>query len=141
GVRVGPIPPDDVPLTYLSGSPSFFKMVLDEKIRLDQILQDGVVLKPFKDIIVAKVTDVDLTTIVPALEEQVGYKLTALLKLRLDVPPDTQEILMGDDSEADAVAYALYQRFTSKQLTVAGLAAALDSVPVDATWKPVAMDL
>ena len=35
-------------------------MVLEEKMRLDQILQDGVVLKPFKDIIAAKVTDVDL---------------------------------------------------------------------------------
>ena len=35
-------------------------MVLEEKMRLDQIPQDGVVLKPFKDIIAAKVTDVDL---------------------------------------------------------------------------------
>ena len=124
GLRRGADSAADVPLTYLSGSPNFFKMVLEEKTRIDQVLQDGVVLKPFKDIIAAKVTDVDLGAIVPALEEQVGYKLTALLKLRLDVPPDTKEILMGDDSEADAVAYALYHRFTSKQLTAAELVAA-----------------
>ena len=74
-------------------------------------------LKPFKDIIAAKVTDLDLGGIVPALEEQVGYKLTALLRLRLEVPVETREILMGDDSEADAVAYLLYHQFTSKQLT------------------------
>jgi hypothetical protein len=141
GLRRGATSADDIPLSFLSGSPNFFKMVLEEKMRLDAILQDGVVLKPFKDIIAAKVTDVDLGGVVPALEEQVGYKLTALLKLRLDVPADTREILMGDDSEADAVAYALYHRFTSKELNVAGLLAALDAVPVDATWRPVAMDL
>jgi len=141
GLRRGADSAADVPLTYLSGSPNFFKMVLEEKMRIDQVLQDGVVLKPFKDIIVAKVTDVDLGAIVPALEEQVGYKLTALLKLRLDVPPDTKEILMGDDSEADAVAYNLYHRFTSKQLTAAELVAAADAVPVDATWRPAIVDL
>jgi hypothetical protein len=141
GLRRGKDSAGDVPLTYLSGSPNFFKMVLEEKMRVDLILQDGVVLKPFKDIIAAKVTDVDLGAVVPALEEQVGYKLTALLKLRLDVPPDTQEILMGDDSEADAVAYALYQRFTSKQLTAAQLVAAADAIPVDATWRPAIVDL
>jgi hypothetical protein len=110
-------------------------------MRVDLIAQDGVVLKPFKDIIAAKVTDVDLGAIVPALEEQVGYKLTALLRLRLDVPPDTKEILMGDDSEADAVAYSLYHRFTSKQLTADALVAAADAVPVDATWRPAIVDL
>lgn len=141
GLRRGADSAADVPLTYLSGSPSFFKMVLEEKMRIDQVLQDGVVLKPFKDIIAAKVTDVDLGAIVPALEEQVGYKLTALLKLRLDVPPDTKEILMGDDSEADAVAYTLYHRFTSKQLTAAELIAAADAIPVDATWRPAIVDL
>jgi hypothetical protein len=132
---------EDVPLSYLSGSPNFFKMVLEQKMRIDQIHQDGVVLKPFKDIIAEKVTDVDLAGVVPALEEQVGYKLTALLKLRLDVPVDTREILMGDDSEADAVAYALYHRFTSRQLDTAGLLTAIDAVPVDPTWRAVAADL
>jgi hypothetical protein len=142
GMRRGANSAGDIPLTYLSGSPNFFKMVLEEKVRLDQILQDGVVLKPFKDIIAANVTDVDLSKVVPALEEQVGYKLSALLRLRLDVPPDTREILMGDDSEADAVAYSLYHRFTSKQLTVAELITAADAVPVDpTTWRPLIVDL
>src|SRR6185369_9898271 len=50
-------------------------------------------------------------------------------------------ILMGDDSEADAVAYALYHRFTSKQLTVDQLIAAADAVPVDSTWRPLIADL
>ncbi len=106
-----------MPLSFLSGSPNFFKMVLEEKAQLDGIAEDGIVLKPFKDIIASKVTEVDLGGVVPALEEQVGYKLTALLRLRLDVPVDTREILLGDDSEADAVAYALYHQLTSRQLT------------------------
>jgi hypothetical protein len=141
GLRRGAGSTDDVPLSFLSGSPNFFKMVLEEKMRLDQIAQDGVVLKPFKDIIAAKVTDVDLAGVVPALEEQVGYKLTALLRLRLEVPADTREILMGDDSEADAVAYLLYHQLTSKQLGAEALLAKLDEVKVDATWKTVAADL
>ena len=82
----GPARPTTVPLTFLSGSPNFFKMVLEEKAHLDGIAQDGVVLKPFKDIIASKLSDVDLGGVVPALEEQVGYKLTALLRLRLEVP-------------------------------------------------------
>ena len=132
---------DDVPVTFLSGSPNFFKMVLEEKAHLDGIAQDGVVLKPFKDIIASKLSDVDLGGVVPALEEQVGYKLTALLRLRLEVPADTREILMGDDSEADAVAYLLYHQLTSRQLTTEALMARLDSIGVDATWKALAAEL
>jgi hypothetical protein len=140
-LRRGPASDSDLPLSFLSGSPNFFKMVLEEKMRLDAVPQDGVVLKPFKDIIAAKLSDVDLGGIVPALEEQVGYKLTALLRLRLEAPPETQEILLGDDSEADAVAYALYHQLTSRQLTTEALLARLDAIPVDATWRKVAAEL
>ena len=49
---------------------------------------------------------------------------------------------MGDDSEADAVAYTLYHRFTSKQLDGGGAGRGrLDAVPVDATWRPAIVDL
>jgi hypothetical protein len=140
-LRRGASAQEDRPLSFLSGSPNFFKMVLEQKMRLDQIPQDGVVLKPFKDIIAAKVTDLDLGAIVPALEEQVGYKLTALLRLRLEVPVETRELLMGDDSEADAVAYLLYHQFTSRQLTTEQLLARLDEVKVDAGWKALAATL
>jgi hypothetical protein len=140
-LRRGASAGEDRPLSFLSGSPNFFKMVLEQKMRLDQIPQDGVVLKPFKDIIAAKVTDLDLGGIVPALEEQVGYKLTALLRLRLEVPVETREILMGDDSEADAVAYLLYHQFTARQLDTEQLMARLDEVKVDAGWKALAATL
>src|SRR5678809_1635095 len=83
GLRRGATSADAVPLTYLSGSPNFFKMVLDEKTRVDLIAQDGIVLKPFKDIIAAKVTDIDPAAIVPALEEQVGYKPVSYTHLTL----------------------------------------------------------
>jgi hypothetical protein len=140
-LRRGATSVEDLPLTFLSGSPTFFKMVLEEKARLDQIFEDGVVLKPFKDIIAAKVTDVDLAGVVPALEEQVGYKLTALLRLRLEVPRQTQEILLGDDSEADAVAYSLYHQLTSGQIGVDALLARIDAIPVDATWRAQVAEL
>jgi hypothetical protein len=141
GLRRGGSSADDLPLTFLSGSPGFFKMTLEQRMRLDDVAEDGVVLKPFKDIIAAKISDVDLGGIVPALEEQVGYKLTALLRLRLDVPVQTREVLLGDDSEADAVAYLLYHQLTAKLISTEALLARLDEIKVDATWKAVVTEL
>ena len=42
------------------------------------------------------------------LQDQLSYKLTALLRSRTNVSPETDEILFGDDAEADAFIYSLY---------------------------------
>ena len=42
------------------------------------------------------------------LREQIGYKLSALLLNRRELPWDVQETLFGDDSESDALIYSLY---------------------------------
>ena len=122
------------PLTFLSGSPRFFKRTLEGKMQLDGVQQDGLVLKPFKDIVLGQP---DLTKIVPDLKEQVGYKLYFLLRLRLALPQGTPEVLMGDDSEADHVVYNLYQRFTSGELDVDGLLAELDDIAVAESWREI----
>lgn len=42
------------------------------------------------------------------LKEQLGYKLGSLLSSRLQADPSFDEILFGDDAEADAFVYSLY---------------------------------
>lgn len=122
------------PVTFLSGSPRFFKRTLEGKMALDGVQQDGLVLKPFKDIVGANLESLDLDQIVPGLKEQIGYKLFWLLKMRSELPPGTPEILMGDDSEADVVVYVLYHRFLSQQLDAAGLVAELETLEVASFW-------
>lgn len=125
----------DRPLSFLSGSPRFFKRTLEGRMLLDGLRHDGIILKPFKDIVASNLLDFDPEQIKPDLEEQIGYKLSALLALRLDLPPATPEILMGDDSEADHAIYALYHRFTSGELTPDGLDAEMQRLAVAARWR------
>ncbi len=95
-------PPDDADerrVTFISGSPRQMRRVLTEKLRLDGIEPDAFVLKP------------NLSNLLKlrfrALNEQLGYKLTALLRSRFG-GSEVREVLFGDDSEADALIYALY---------------------------------
>ncbi|MFT7624058.1 MAG: hypothetical protein ACI9WU_003244, partial [Myxococcota bacterium] len=122
------------PTVFLSGSPRFFKRILEGKMELDSVDNAGVILKPYKDLVVLGLWDFDPLSIVPSLKEQIGYKLTRLLQLRQDLPPSAQEILMGDDSEADQVVYNLYQRFTSGALSTEQLLAAVQALDVADPW-------
>jgi len=121
-------------IVFLSGSPRFFKRVLEAKLVRDGVPADGLVLKPFKDIIIDNILTFDFDEISPELHEQIGYKVYNLLRLRLDAPSTAREILMGDDTEADVVAYTLYHRFTAGELDVEALAAALGEVDVAEPW-------
>ena len=126
---------DEVPITFLSGSPKFFKRVLEGKMVIDRVEQDGLVLKPLKDISKKNILGLSWGDLLPDLKEQVGYKLFWLLKLRTMVPNTSPEILMGDDSEADYVVYNIYYRFLKGELTSSTLEAELDKVKVSTFWK------
>ena len=84
----------------LSGSPEQMRSVLEAKLRLDGIRWDGFTLKPsLRNLVRGKFR---------FLRDQLSYKLTALLRSRTNVSPDTDEILFGDDAEGDAFIYSLY---------------------------------
>lgn len=125
----------DRPITFLSGSPRFFKRTIEARMYLGGVEQDGLVLKPFKDLIAENVLDLSFDEVLGDLKEQVGYKLYWLLKLRLDLPKTTPEILMGDDSEADVIVYALYTHLLQHDLTLVDLKAELDRLNVSDTWQ------
>ncbi len=96
-------------LAFLSGSPRFFKRVLEGRMQLDSIKHDALLIKSFKEIAWRELISGSPATISRALREQIGYKLHHLLEHRLSLPPKTPEILLGDDTEADFVTYTLYR--------------------------------
>ena len=87
-------------ITVVSGSPVQMRAVISEKLKLDGIRFDELVLKD-------NVGNVRRGRF-RAVRGQLGYKLPALLAARVHTEPGQSEILFGDDVEADALVYSLY---------------------------------
>jgi len=96
-------------VTFVSGSPKQMRKKLLEKLSLDGIQVDELVLKPnFSNAVRGRFR---------ALREQVGYKLPALLRMRFNTTEGSQEICFGDDAEADAFVYCLYDAVVRGEVT------------------------
>lgn len=87
-------------ITIVSGSPTQMRDVLKEKLQLDGVRFDQLVLKDslrhfrrgeFR-----------------AIKGQFGYKLPVLLRQRAGLGRAMTETLFGDDAEVDALVYAVY---------------------------------
>ncbi|GAB4289634.1 MAG: hypothetical protein Kow0090_02440 [Myxococcota bacterium] len=89
------------PFYFLTASPPFIVNTLYRKMLLDAVQCDGITCKNWKEIIAKRRK--------PAwLKRQLAFKLCALLFLRNRLPQAANEILIGDDTESDALAYTLY---------------------------------
>lgn len=100
-IRRGPGPaPRDTPLWFVSASPAQLRPVIERKMRLDGIGFDGTTFKNW--------TGVIRKLRLRRFREQVGFKLTALLAGRAELPEGAIENLIGDDLETDPLTYALY---------------------------------
>ena len=100
-IRRGPGPGDrQTPLYFVSASPAQLRPVIERKMRLDGIGFDGTTFKNW--------TKVFRKLRLRRLREQVGFKLTALLAGRAELPRGALESLIGDDLETDPVTYAIY---------------------------------
>jgi hypothetical protein len=87
-------------LYILSGSPSQMRRVIEEKLALDGIKWDGLTLKPSLNRL--------LRGRFRFLRDQVSYKLAALLSSRMTLDDTYEEVMFGDDAEADAFVYSFY---------------------------------
>lgn len=118
GLRRGPGPGyAGVPLYFISASPPFLRKVLQHKMLLDGVEQDGITFKDWVG---------TLLQLKPGrLFEQVGYKITALLTGRVHRPLAV-EYLFGDDTERDAQAFTLYARFVNGLLSTGDFEKALE---------------
>jgi hypothetical protein len=96
------------PIYFVSASPPQLRAVLERKMVLDGVEFDGIT---FKD----QLTLIRLRRL-QKLTAQVGYKLAALLLNRRELPWTVRETLFGDDSESDALIYALYADIVAGRL-------------------------
>jgi len=84
----------------LSGSPEQMRGRIEKKLRLDGVRWDSLTLKPsLQNLMRGRLRFV---------KDQVLYKLGALLRSRVSQDPISDEVLFGDDAEADAFVYSLY---------------------------------
>ncbi|MER2566043.1 MAG: phosphatase domain-containing protein [Myxococcaceae bacterium] len=98
----------DSRLCIVSGSPTQMRTVLAEKLHLDGVEFDELVLKDnLKNLVRGRFK---------ALRGQVGYKLPVLLRSRANAPAEAEEVLFGDDAEADAFIYSLYADMVARRV-------------------------
>lgn len=103
----------------LSGSPTQLREVLEEKLRLDGIRYEGLVLKDSLGHL--------RRMRVRAIREQLGYKLPVLLQGRRGLGPGLPETLFGDDAEVDALVYSLFADAVAGRLTPMALARIMEA--------------
>lgn len=112
-LRRGPHPGVEcIPLYFISASPPLLRQVLENKMLLDGVEQDGITFKDWA---------ATLRQLRPGrLWEQLGFKITALLVGRTQ-RVHAVEYLYGDDTELDAMAFHLYSRILKGEVTGADL--------------------
>lgn len=99
----------DAQLFVLSGSPRQMRRVLLEKLQLDGVAPTRLVLKDnLRNLLRGRIG---------ALRNQVAYKLPELLSDRSRFHDSCRETLFGDDSEVDAVIYAVYAELVAGRMT------------------------
>ena len=109
-VRRGPATESrSTPLYFVSASPAQLRPVIERKMLLDELEFDGTTFKDWVGV---------LASVRPRrLREQLGFKITALLDGRRELPRAAVETLLGDDLETDALAFALYADLLAGRLT------------------------
>jgi len=123
----------DTRVYFISASPPQIGRAISEKLALDGIEYDGIVFKDqLQRLMRGKFRD---------LREQVGYKLTELLKAHADDPTGSREYLFGDDWESDPLIYSLYADITAGILGEEELGRILSVLHVDPLLRAQAIEL
>jgi hypothetical protein len=123
----------EVRVYFISASPPQIAKAIKEKLALDGIEYDGIVFKnQLHNLVRGKFRH---------LREQVGYKLTELLKSRAEMSPESTEILFGDDWESDPIIYSLYADVLANRLAADELDDVLETIGVDPKLIAQAKDL
>lgn len=100
---------DDLPLFFVSASPPQMIKSIYEKLTYDGLKPLGFLSKD------------NLKNVLPGkfqfLNKQIGYKLQALMELRLRLKKNVKMVCFGDDSESDAVVYSLFSDLCAHRIT------------------------
>lgn len=118
---------------FITASPPLLEGKIKEKLELDGIFPHGIF---FKD---------NLKNLRPKrlwrLTQQVGYKIQALLQLRLSLGDELRQVMWGDDSESDAIIYSLYSDICMRRHSIEELRKLLRSLHVTGKQLDVILDL
>lgn len=118
---------------FISASPPQIARAIKEKLALDGIEYDGITFKnQLQHIVRGRFRN---------LREQVGYKLTELLRQRAQCPIEARELLFGDDWESDPVIYSLYADLLAERVQGEELPQILTQIGVDPELIDQAMQL
>lgn len=110
------------PIYFITASPPQMEPKIREKLEIDGIRPYGIFFKDnLKNLRPGRLT---------RLNQQVGYKLQALLQLRQVIGESVKQILWGDDSESDAVIYSLYSDICERRLESENLEFILSNLKV-----------
>jgi uncharacterized protein DUF2183 len=113
----------EVRIFFISASPPQISKAIKHKLTLDRIEYDGIVFKnQLQYLVRGKFRN---------LREQVGFKLTELLKSRQQVAAQSEEVLFGDDWESDPLIYSLYADILAGRIEAAELGEVLKTIGVD----------
>ncbi|MEM7160424.1 MAG: phosphatase domain-containing protein [Myxococcota bacterium] len=98
----------ETPLYFVSASPAQLRPVIERKMMLDGIGFDGTTFKNWSAVF--------RRLRLKRLREQVGFKMTALLASRAELPTGAIENLVGDDLETDPLTFALYADLLARRI-------------------------
>lgn len=90
------------PIHFVSASPHTMCETLERRMLLDGVVHDGIAFRDWSKL--------------RYLRDIFGYKIAALLTLRLEQPEALRECLFGDDREHDPWVYTLYARICAGKL-------------------------
>jgi uncharacterized protein DUF2183 len=90
------------PIHFVSASPHTMCETLERRMLLDGVVHDGIAFRDWSKL--------------RYLRDIFGYKIAALLTLRLEQPEGLRECLFGDDREHDPWVYTLYARICAGKL-------------------------
>jgi hypothetical protein len=117
----------EIRIYFISASPPQLSRAILEKFRLDGVEIDGIAFKDQLQIL--------MRGRLRGLREQTGFKLSELLRGRLEVSPDAPEYLFGDDWETDPIIYSLYGDVLAGRVDFQSLGEVLEAIPVEPEWR------
>jgi hypothetical protein len=114
----------DIRTYFISASPPQIAKAIKEKLALDGIVYDGIVFKnQLHHLVRGKFRN---------LREQVGFKLTEMLRIQPAMPAGAREVLFGDDWESDPIIYSLFADIVAGRVAPSELDDILKTIGVDA---------
>ena len=121
------------PIFFITASPPQMESRIREKLEIDDIRPLGAFYKDnFRNLKPGKFR---------WLTQQIGYKLQALLFLRVRLNHNVRQVFWGDDSESDATIYSLYSDICARRHSEKDLIKILSGLNVAGEQLDIILDL